>query len=104
MFRLPGGIAVDSYLRYVDAPIINWSVDTRDWEVLNSTAVYNSVMANSYDGAIVLMHDIYGTTASAAQNAVASLVSRGYQLVTVSELAYYKGYKLKNGKIYYHFR
>ncbi len=104
LFRLPGGISVKSYLPYVGAPIINWSVDTRDWEVLNSSAVYNSVMKDSYDGAVVLMHDIYGTTATAAQNAIASLISRGYQLVTVSELAYYKGYKLESGSIYYHFR
>ncbi|MDD5923724.1 MAG: polysaccharide deacetylase family protein [Clostridia bacterium] len=101
VFRLPGGISVSSYLQYTKAPVINWSVDTRDWESLNSNSVYNIAMSQSGDGDIVLMHDLYMSTAYASQRIITDLVNNGYQLVTISELAYYKGYNLNNGSIYY---
>ena len=51
------------------------------------------------------MHSIYETTADAVEELVPELINKGYQLVTVSELAKYKGYNtLKNGGIYYNFR
>ena len=37
------------------------------------------------------MHDIYGTTADAAQVLIPALTAQGYQLVTVSELAACRG-------------
>ena len=40
---------------------------------------------------IILMHDIYGTTADAAQVLIPALTAQGYQLVTVSELAACRG-------------
>lgn len=50
------------------------------------------------------MHSIYGSTADAVETLVPDLIQRGYQLVTVSELAYYKNITLETGKIYYDFR
>ena len=50
------------------------------------------------------MHSIYGTTADAVEILVPELINKGYQLVTVSEMAKYKGYKLQTGTIYYDFR
>ena len=52
------------------------------------------------DGDVVLMHDIHAPTAAAAEQLIPELVKRGYQLVTVSELATYKGVKLKKGSVY----
>ena len=46
------------------------------------------------------MHDIYDTTASAAEQIIPELAKRGYQMVTVSELATYKKAKLQAGKNY----
>ena len=46
------------------------------------------------------MHDIHGSTKTAALKIIPELKKRGYQLVTVSELAEYKGVKLKNGEVY----
>ena len=38
-----------------------------------------------------MMHDIYAPTADAAQVLIPELTNRGYQLVTVSELAAFRG-------------
>ena len=43
-------------------------------------------MQNVTDGDIILMHNIYSSTADAVDQIVPYLVSEGYQLVTVSQL------------------
>lgn len=52
------------------------------------------------DGDVILMHDIYKTSAEAVQMFVPELVSRGYQIVNIAELAYYKDVDMNNGQIY----
>ena len=51
------------------------------------------------------MHDIHASSVTAAETIIPALISRGYQLVTVSELAKYKGNTtLRTGTTYYSFR
>ena len=49
------------------------------------------------------MHDIYSTTADAAVVLIPELTARGYQPVTVSELAAYRG-EIASGHKYSQFR
>ena len=84
----------------IHTPLIMWSIDTRDWQTRNTSKTVQSVMNNVKDGDIVLMHDIYDATASAAEQIIPALVKKGYQLVTVSELATYKKVKLESGNAY----
>ena len=67
----------------VDMPMILWSLDARDWENRDAEYVYKKVLENVQDGDIVLMHDIYVSTADAVKMIVPELKSRGYQLVTI---------------------
>ena len=62
----------------------------------------SSVLDHVKDGDIILMHDIYGTTADAAEVIIPELARRGYQLVTVSELGAYRG-GIAPGKAYSRF-
>lgn len=68
-----------------------WSVDTLDWKYKDTNRVVNYILSNVKDGDIVLMHDIHPTTVAAAEIVIPELVKRGYQLVTVSELASFRG-------------
>ena len=79
---------------------INWSIDTLDWQTRNADAVYNAVISNAYSGAIVLCHDLHGTTVDAMERVIPKLIEDGYQLVTVSELMYYSSYTLTPGNMY----
>lgn len=45
---------------------------------------------SNFDGRIILMHSIYNSTAEAVEELVPQLLAKGYQLVTVSEMAKYK--------------
>ena len=102
LMRPPGGsYKTDTVRNNTPYPIIMWSIDTRDWESRNATAVANHIKANAYDGAIILMHDLYDSTATATEIVVPWLISQGYQLVTVSEMMEAKGIKMQNGVAYF---
>ena len=47
------------------------------------------------------MHDLYPTTANAVKKLVPRLVKKGYQIVTIDELFYYKGIDAKGGVVYF---
>ncbi len=102
-FRPTGGALSDLIKENANAPIYIWSVDTLDWKHRDTERIYNTVMNNAKDGDIVLMHDIYSTTAAAVERLVPELVSKGYQIVNVAELAYYHGVEPQNGTVYYSF-
>lgn len=89
LVRPPFGSVNNNVLTYADHynnSIALWSVDSLDWKNRNANSVYNIVMQNVSDGAIVLMHDIYPSTADALAKLLDSLSTEGYQFVTVSEL------------------
>lgn len=82
------------------APLIMWSVDPLDWQYRNANTVYNNVMNQVRDGSIVLMHDLYSTSVDAAIRVMDTLISRGYELVTVEELLRRRGITPKAGEVY----
>lgn len=100
LIRPPYGNYNSTVSSVADAPLIMWSVDTLDWKTKNIDSTVNAVLNNVKDGSIVLMHDLYSQSAEAAVRVIPELKARGYQLVTVSELAQSKGIILENGKAY----
>lgn len=104
LIRPPYGNANDFVKSQLPYPIINWNVDTLDWKSRNKDAILAEVRKiGNLDGKIILMHSIYETTADAVEVLVPELINQGYQLVTVSELAYYKGATLSPGQKYFGF-
>ncbi len=97
--RPPYGDFNDDVRRHVGKPLAFWSVDTKDWKTRNTACTVSAALDNIEDGDVVLMHDIYSETAAAAAQIVPSLVQQGYQLVTLSELTYYRGVEMENGMI-----
>ena len=95
----PGMATVGSY----GMSAILWTVDTRDWKTRDAAQTVEAVLSQVKDGDIVLMHDLYDPTADATDILVPELISRGYQLVTVSELAAYRG-GIQSGGKYFSFR
>lgn len=88
--RPPYGAVDDRVQAAIDAPVILWSIDTRDWETRNAAQTVANIQQNVQDGDIILMHDIHAESVDAAVQIIPWLQQQGYQLVTVSELAYYK--------------
>ena len=66
-----------------------WDVDTLDWTLPGSEAIYRRAVGGARAGSIVLMHDGGGyrqQTLSALPRIIQTLQSRGFELVTVSEI------------------
>ena len=92
MFRAPFGAVNDNVRNVAEElgfSIVSWSVDPRDWDHRDANRTYTSIINNARAGSIVVLHDIHGSTADAMERVIPELVSRGYQLVTVSELLAY---------------
>ncbi len=106
VMRPPGGYTdanSQAVLAGLGMPAIMWSIDTRDWQHRDSQKTIDSVLSQVKDGDIILMHDLYAATAEAAEFLIPELTARGYQLVTVSELAAARG-GLVPGQKYSRFR
>ena len=99
VMRPPGGGYNRTVQQAAGMPLILWSIDTLDWRTRNAAATRAEVLSHVKDGDIVLMHDLYGPTAAASRSIVPELIGRGYQLVTVSELAQCRG-GMSNGSVY----
>lgn len=106
LMRPCGGAKTDAGMNIAGAismPAILWSVDTLDWKTRDASQTIQTVLENVKDGDIILMHDLYDATGDASETIIPELVSRGFQLVTVSELASYRGGMIP-GKSYSQFR
>ena len=98
--RPPYGSANATVREAMNLPLINWSLNSNDWETRDADRIYNDVMNNIQDGDIVLFHDLKDFSASAIERIVPALTKQGYQLVTVQELFELKGRTLEPGVLY----
>ena len=101
--RPPGGAYNDFVKQVVGSQgmyLANWSVDTLDWKYRDADSVYEKAMSGVHDGAIILCHDLYESTAAAMERVIPELIERGYQLVTLSELLSYSESGIVDGKMY----
>ncbi len=95
VIRPPYGAYNNEVLNQLQQPIVLWGLDTEDWESRNAQNIVDNILKNIKDGDIILMHDIYESTAEAAELLVPRLKEMGYQVVTVSEMARLKGEELE---------
>lgn len=100
LLRPPYGSINSSVKDTLDNVFITWSVDTEDWRYKDVEYIKNMILDNVSDGDIVLMHDLYETTVEATREVLPILYTRGYQVVSVSELANLKGRTLEKNTIY----
>lgn len=99
--RAPYGNANKTVKSVVNAPLIYWSVDPEDWKYRNADTVYSNIVNSSYDGCIILCHDVYKTTVEGALRAIDTLQAEGYEFVTVEQLLTRRGITPENGVVYY---
>ena len=104
MTRPPYGNMNATVRANVAQPLILWTVDPEDWKVRNTATVRQRAVAGAFDGAIILFHDIYATTVDAIPGVIDDLRARGYEFMTVSEMAAARGVRLQNGVGYGSFR
>lgn len=84
--RPPFGSYSDKLNMEIDMTPVLWSVDPRDWNTKNCNVVVKSVVEKVKSGDIILLHDIYDSSVTAALEIIDQLKAKGYVFVTVDEL------------------
>ena len=103
--RYPGGTFGKTALQ-VPMIKVNWNLNSVDYAVKNDSngakSIYKKLTNPEKlgDGCIVLLHSIYQNSYDGVELFVEYLVEQGYELVTLSELFYYKGPELKREEAY----
>lgn len=98
--RPPYGNYSTTTKELIDRPLVCWSVDSLDWKTRNADSVVAQIQQDAKDGYIILMHDIYDSTAEAAVRIIPWLLEQGYQITTVSQMYELRGEKMKPGHVY----
>ena len=86
VFRPPYGSTNEEINNFINMEPVLWTIDTEDWKNKDPDIIEERIRVNMHDDAIILMHDIHGTTAQALPDILGYLSSEGYEFVTVSEL------------------
>ena len=103
LLRPTGGGISANLIENAGKPMIQWDLDTLDWEHKDADKTYQRIVDNVKDGTVVLMHDLFAPAGDSADRTIAALIDMGYKCVTVSELAEAYGYDLEAGGQYYAF-
>jgi peptidoglycan/xylan/chitin deacetylase (PgdA/CDA1 family) len=104
LFRPPFGKIEREWKELLPVPIVNWTIDTLDWTGKTPDEIQQSVLENTFDGAIVLLHDSKQNTVDAVKELLPKLYENGYQAVTLSAMAKAHGVTMKNGAEYIRLR
>jgi peptidoglycan/xylan/chitin deacetylase (PgdA/CDA1 family) len=92
LFRPPEGVCNDNVkktAKEMGYSIIMWTVDTNDWQGIDSEKIVDCVKKNTVSGSIILFHDFVSGrsgTPDALEVIIPYLLSEGYTFVTVSQL------------------
>ncbi len=65
-----------------------WTIDPLDWCSTNVAGIREKVVSKAKENGIILMHDYYPSTITAALEVVDELEKQGYEFVTVEEILF----------------
>lgn len=65
-----------------------WDVDPRDWNTQNLAQVEETILSQIEENSIILLHDQYDTSVTAALEIIDKLSAEGYQFVTVDQILF----------------
>lgn len=86
--RPPYGSWDKKYEKELNMFPVLWDVDPLDWCSTNVDKIVRSVLTGTKENSIILMHDSYDSTVTAALQVVDILKAEGYEFVTVDEILF----------------
>ena len=89
--RPPYGLMDRQADQWCGGPVILWSVDPEDWKDDDIDRIVAAVVEHVSDGDIILLHDLFPSSAQAALRVVDTLLARGCCFVTVEQLMAERG-------------
>lgn len=86
--RPPYGVWDKSFETQLNMFPVLWNVDPLDWCTNDASCIVKRVLEKADENDIILMHDYYETSVTAALQIVDELQRRGYTFVTVEEILF----------------
>ena len=84
--RPPFGSYSDKLQLEINMTPVMWSVDPNDWTTTDTYGVVKAVVSKVKSGDIILLHDFYDSSVTAALEIIAQLKAKGYIFVTVDQI------------------
>lgn len=84
--RAPFGEWDKNFSCNTDLIDVRWTVDTLDWTTEDVSAIIRRGTKNIKDNDIILMHDVYATSVTAALGIIDELEEQGFEFVTVDQI------------------
>ena len=86
--RPPYGSWDKSFEKELNMFPVLWTIDPLDWCSRNAEGVVRKVVAKAGENEIILLHDYYDSSVTAALRIVDELLEEGYEFVTVDEILF----------------
>lgn len=86
--RPPYGSWDKSFEKELNMFPVLWNVDPLDWCSKNVACITRKIVSKAEENDIILMHDYYETSVTAALRAIDELMEEGYTFVTVEEILF----------------
>lgn len=86
--RPPYGSWDKSFEKELNMIPVLWTVDPLDWCSVNVACIAENVISNARENDIILMHDYYESSVTAALKVVDELLEKGFVFVTVEEILF----------------
>ena len=100
LMRPPYGSTTYKLRDQLKLPVVKWSVEPRDSYDENTDNIVNTVLHDTNDGDIILLHDTHQYSIDAVPRIIEELEKKGFTFVTVTELLTRNGGTLKAGESY----
>ena len=99
LYRAPYGEYDDTVMATVEGmgfKVIQWDVDSIDWEDPDAATIQNRILSKTQSGSILLFHNDLENTTQALPATLTSLLQKGYEFVKADDLIYYDSYRMDN--------
>lgn len=97
LYRCPYGEYNDTVIKSATDngyKVIQWSIDTLDYEGLDESQMIERINKNLKNGSIILMHNGTENTANSLEGIIKNIQTKGFNIVKVSELVYNEKYEI----------
>ena len=95
LYRAPYGEYDDTVMTTIEGmglKVIQWSVDSIDWEDPDPYTIYERITSKTQSGSILLFHNDLENTTEALPQILTELLQSGFEFVTVEDMIYYEDY------------
>lgn len=102
LYRAPYGEYDDNVVTTIEGmgyKMIQWSVDSIDWQEPDPDTITDRIMKGTVSGSILLFHNDLENTSHALPEIITKLKQKGFSFSGVSELVYYDSYHIDSNGI-----